>query len=91
MFHVPPAQAVICGDVTYSDVHMKMCEAEAKRQEWIASIDKIAAPTQTVISGHKGAGNPDPPADLELSKQYLRDFTETQGAAAQPRTPRGNA
>src|ERR1700754_4418575 len=43
IFHVPSANAVVCGDVVYNNVHMMMYEAdEAKREAWIASIDTIA-------------------------------------------------
>ena len=44
VFHVPSADAVVCGDVVYNNVHMMMYEAdEAKREAWIASIDAVAA------------------------------------------------
>ena len=77
IFHVPSAEAVICGDVTYNNVHMMMYEAdEAKREAWIESIDKVAALNpKIVVSGHKRVGNPDLPEDLAASRQYLRDFT----------------
>ena len=43
IFHVPSADAVVCGDVVYNNVHMMMYEAdEAKREAWIASIDVVA-------------------------------------------------
>lgn len=78
VFHVPSADAVVCGDVTYNDVHMMMYEADAsKREEWIASIDAVAAlAPRIVVSGHKKVGNPDLPGDLAASQQYLRDFSE---------------
>lgn len=89
VFHVPSAGAVVCGDVTYNDVHMMMYEAdEAKREAWIESIDKVAALNpKIVVSGHKRVGNPDLPEDLAASQQYLRDFTivaQCGGSAADP-------
>jgi glyoxylase-like metal-dependent hydrolase (beta-lactamase superfamily II) len=77
IFHVPSADAVVCGDVVYNNVHMMMYEAdEAKREAWIASIDAVAAlRARIVVAGHKRVGAPDLPANLAASQQYLRDFT----------------
>jgi len=77
IFHVPSADAVVCGDVVYNNVHMMMYEAdEAKREAWIASIDAVAAlNAKTVVAGHKSVGAADLPENLEASQRYLRDFS----------------
>jgi glyoxylase-like metal-dependent hydrolase (beta-lactamase superfamily II) len=77
IFHVPTADAVVCGDVVYNNVHMMMYEAdEAKRAAWIASIDTVAALNpKIVVAGHKSVGAADLPENLEASRAYLRDFT----------------
>jgi glyoxylase-like metal-dependent hydrolase (beta-lactamase superfamily II) len=77
IFHVPSADAVVCGDVVYNNVHMMMYEAdEAKREAWIASIDTVAAlNAKTVVAGHKSVGAADGPENLVASQRYLRDFT----------------
>ena len=77
IFHVPSADAVACGDVVYNNVHMMMYEAdEAKRQDWIASIDAVAAlKPKIVVAGHKSVGAPDLPENLAASQHYLSDFT----------------
>ena len=77
IFHVPSANAVVCGDVVYNNVHMMMYEAdEAKREAWIASIDSVAALNATiVVAGHKSVGAADRPENLTASQAYLRDFT----------------
>jgi glyoxylase-like metal-dependent hydrolase (beta-lactamase superfamily II) len=77
IFHVPSADAVVCGDVVYNNVHMMMYEAdEAKREAWIASIDAVAALNpKIVVAGHKSVGAADLPENLAASQQYLRDFT----------------
>ena len=77
IFHVPSAEAVVCGDVVYNNVHMMMYEAdEAKREAWIASIDAVAALNpKIVVAGHKSVGAPDLPENLAASRRYLRDFT----------------
>jgi glyoxylase-like metal-dependent hydrolase (beta-lactamase superfamily II) len=77
IFHAQSADAVVCGDVVYNNVHMMMYEAdEAKREAWIASIDAVAALNpKIVVAGHKSVGAPDLPENLAASQQYLRDFT----------------
>jgi glyoxylase-like metal-dependent hydrolase (beta-lactamase superfamily II) len=77
IFHVPSADAVVCGDVVYNNVHMMMYEAdEAKREAWIASIDAVAAlNAKTVVAGHKSVGAADQPDNLAASQRYLRDFS----------------
>jgi glyoxylase-like metal-dependent hydrolase (beta-lactamase superfamily II) len=77
IFHVPSADAVVCGDVVYNNVHMMMYEAdEAKREAWIASIDAVAALNpKIVVAGHKSVGAADLPDNLAASRKYLRDFT----------------
>jgi glyoxylase-like metal-dependent hydrolase (beta-lactamase superfamily II) len=78
IFHVPSADAVVCGDVVYNNVHMMMYEAdEAKREAWIASIDAVAGLNpKIVVAGHKSVGAADLPENtLAVSQQYVRDFT----------------
>ena len=77
IFQVPSANAVVCGDVVYNNVHMMMYEAdEAKRNAWIASIDAVAALNpKIVVAGHKSVGAPDLPENLGASQRYLHDFT----------------
>src|SRR4029077_19478051 len=77
IFHVPSAEAVVCGDVVYNNVHMMMYEAdEAKREAWIASIDAVAAlKPKGAVPGHKSFGAADLPDILAASQRYLRDFT----------------
>src|ERR1700741_6260 len=77
IFHVPSADAAVCGDVVYNNVHMMMYEAdEAKREAWIASIDTVAALNpKIVVAGHKSVGAADRPENLAASQPYLRDFT----------------
>jgi glyoxylase-like metal-dependent hydrolase (beta-lactamase superfamily II) len=76
-FYVPSADAVVCGDVVYNNVHMMMYEADAaKREAWIASIDVIAdLNPKIVVAGHKSVGAPDSADHLRASQQYLRDFS----------------
>ena len=77
IFHVPSADAVVCGDVVYNNVHMMMYEAdEARREAWIASIEVVEALNpKIVVAGHKSVGAADSAENLAASRQYLRDFT----------------
>src|SRR5260221_7152243 len=77
IFHVPSADAVVGGDVLYNNVHMMMYEAdEAKRKDWIASIDIVASLNpKIVVAGHKSVGAADPPENLAASQANLRNFT----------------
>src|SRR5256886_7412920 len=77
IFHVPSADAVVCGDVVYNNVHMMMYEAnEAKRQASIASIDAVAVlNAKTVVAGDKSAGATDLPEKLAATQRYVADFS----------------
>ena len=57
------ADAAVCDDVIYNNVHMMMYEADAaKREAWIASVDAIAALNpKIVVAGHKSVGAADRP------------------------------
>jgi glyoxylase-like metal-dependent hydrolase (beta-lactamase superfamily II) len=77
ILHVPAINAVVCGDVVYNQVHMMTAETDEKRREdWIASLDRIAAlQPRIVVSGHKRVGAADDPRTIGESQQYLRDFS----------------
>jgi glyoxylase-like metal-dependent hydrolase (beta-lactamase superfamily II) len=77
ILHAPAIQAVVGGDVVYNQVHMMTAETDEKgREDWIASLDQIAAlQPRIVVSGHKRAGAADDPKTIGESQQYLRDFS----------------
>jgi glyoxylase-like metal-dependent hydrolase (beta-lactamase superfamily II) len=57
IFHVPSADAVVCGDVVYNNVHMMMYEAdEAKREAWIASIHAVVSLKPKVVVATRAWG-----------------------------------
>ncbi|HWN59230.1 MAG TPA: hypothetical protein VNO25_01035, partial [Streptosporangiaceae bacterium] len=64
-------------DVVYNQVHMMTAETDEKgREDWIASLDQIAAlQPRIVVSGHKRPGAADDPKTIGESRQYLRDFS----------------
>jgi len=77
ILHVPALHAVVGGDVVYNQVHMMTAETDEKeREDWIASLDRIAAlQPRIVVSGHKRVGAADDPRTIGESQQYLRDFS----------------
>lgn len=86
ILHVPALRAVVGGDVVYNQVHMMTAETDEKeREDWIASLDRIAAlQPRIVVSGHKRVGAADDPRTIGESQQYLRDFSRivaTENAA----------
>jgi hypothetical protein len=56
---------------------MMTAETDEKgREDWIASLDRIAAlQPRIVVSGHKRAAAADDPRTIGESQQYLRDFS----------------
>jgi hypothetical protein len=74
--HVPSIGLVAAGDAAYNGVHAFLGESTTEtRKNWIAALDTIESLSpRAVIAGHKKPGNPDPPAIVEETKQYIRDF-----------------
>jgi len=74
--HVPSLGLVVAGDAAYNDVHLYLVESDgAKRQEWLAALDKIEAlHPRAVVASHKRPENDDRPEVIEETRQYIRDF-----------------
>ena len=74
--HVPSLGLVVAGDAAYNDVHLYLVESDgAKRQEWIAALDKIEAlHPRAVVASHKRPENDDRPEVIEETRKYIRDF-----------------
>ena len=74
--HVPSIGLAVCGDAVYNDVHLHLGESNAEgRKEWIAALDTIESlKPVAVIAGHKRAGAPDTPNNIEETRKYIRDF-----------------
>ncbi len=55
-------------------LHVSESNAEG-RKEWIAALDTIESlKPVAVIAGHKRAGAPDTPNNIEETRKYIRDF-----------------
>jgi len=74
--HVPSAGLVVAGDVVYAGIHPYLGETDpGSRLEWIAALDKLEAlEPRAVVAGHKVPDSEDDPANIERTRQYLRDF-----------------
>ncbi|KAK4496789.1 hypothetical protein PRZ48_012772 [Zasmidium cellare] len=76
---VPSIKLAVCGDVVYGDVHQQLryAKTKAQRDEWIQAIEKVEAlGPETVVPGHKKAGEVDGTWNLQASKEYIRAFEE---------------
>jgi glyoxylase-like metal-dependent hydrolase (beta-lactamase superfamily II) len=85
--HVPSLELVVGGDIVYGDCHQYLIEAKtkAKRQQWIAALDQIAAlKPNIVVPGHKRATQVDGAYLVEATKKYIRDFEEELHLAKGP-------
>jgi glyoxylase-like metal-dependent hydrolase (beta-lactamase superfamily II) len=77
--HVPSIGLVVAGDVVYNGIHPFLSESNRQtRLEWIAALDKIdALKPSTVVAGHKIPSNDDSPRNVEETRQYIRDFIQS--------------
>lgn len=85
--HVPSIGLIVAGDVVYNGIHPFLAETDAKsRIEWISALDRLEAlAPRAVVAGHKMPGNPDDPADIGRTRQYLRDFDRVAEATSTAR------
>jgi glyoxylase-like metal-dependent hydrolase (beta-lactamase superfamily II) len=75
--HVPSIGLIVAGDAAYNGIHLHLNESGelAKRQEWLAALDKIESlKPRAVIAGHKAAGKDDSPRILGETRGYIQDF-----------------
>jgi glyoxylase-like metal-dependent hydrolase (beta-lactamase superfamily II) len=85
--HVPSIGLLVAGDVVYNGIHPFLSETDAQsRIEWISALDRLEALAPgAVVAGHKVPGNPDDPADIGRTRQYLRDFNRLAGSSSTAR------
>lgn len=74
--HIPSIGLIVAGDVVYNGIHPYLGETDRQsRQEWISSLDKLAAlKPRAVIAGHKLPESDDDPRNIVETQRYLRDF-----------------
>jgi glyoxylase-like metal-dependent hydrolase (beta-lactamase superfamily II) len=85
--HVPSIGLLVAGDVVYGGIHPYLAETDTRsRNEWISALDRLEAlrPT-TVVAGHKVPDSADDPRNIELTRQYLRDFNRLNETTSTPR------
>ena len=69
---IPALQAVIAGDILFSNAHFVVPEDHAKWDQTIAGI--MALNPQIVVPGHQTVGAANDHSVLEFMQNYLRDY-----------------
>ena len=84
--YVPSIELLVAGDVVYNETHVYLAETSTEsRLQWIAALDKLGdLRPKAVIAGHKVPENDDSPRNIELTKQYLRDFNRLDATTKTP-------
>jgi glyoxylase-like metal-dependent hydrolase (beta-lactamase superfamily II) len=86
--HVSSIGLIVAGDAAYNGVHLHLSESSAqrKRQEWIATLDKMEPlKPPAVIAGHKRVGNDDSPKILGDTRAYIDDVERIVAATTTAR------
>lgn len=85
--YVPSIGLLVAGDVVYNGIHPFLSETDAQsRIEWISALDRLEALAPgAVVAGHKVPDNPDDPADIGRTRQYLQDFNRLAGSSSTAR------
>jgi glyoxylase-like metal-dependent hydrolase (beta-lactamase superfamily II) len=72
--YVPSLRAVITGDIVFDHVYFGV-PRDAARQNWLKTIDQIAALKPTiVIPGHEGTGATRDMRSIDFMKKYIADW-----------------
>lgn len=86
--HAPDLDAVVGGDVAYNGIHCWLAFTDhEKRQAWLTALDTIEALyPKTLVAGHKDPStrDDDPPAILNATRAYIRDFDAAVEESATP-------
>jgi glyoxylase-like metal-dependent hydrolase (beta-lactamase superfamily II) len=86
--HAPDIDAVVGGDVAYNGIHCWLANTDhEKREGWLTALDTIASLNpRTLVAGHKDprTRDDDPPAILDATRRYIRDFDAAVTESATP-------
>ncbi|GAA1862977.1 hypothetical protein [Asanoa iriomotensis] len=72
----PSIGLAVAGDSVYNGVHLYLAEAgDGGLDGWFGALDTIDdLRPRAVVSGHKAPGTGDSPADVDATRDYLRDW-----------------
>jgi len=75
VLHVPSIGLVVAGDVACNGVRQYILEGGGGGlREWLRALDRVAdLHPRAVVAGHKNKNQPDDPAILDETRQYLQD------------------
>jgi glyoxylase-like metal-dependent hydrolase (beta-lactamase superfamily II) len=83
--HIPRIATVVAGDVVYNRIHPMLALSRPPQwEEWIASVDQIAAlGASTIVAGHKrpDASDEDVATILAGTRDYICDFRDSVAAS----------
>ena len=81
--YIPSVQAIIAGDLVFENIHLWLGEhTPARRKDWLRSLDQMIALHPTVVvAGHQLPGDPQSPAALQFTRDYLVTFDRLAGKA----------
>jgi hypothetical protein len=82
--HVPSVGLLVAGDAVYGGIHPYLGETDTEsRLEWISALDLLdSLKPRAVVPGHKVPESEDDPANIERTRQYLRDFNRLDATTA---------
>jgi glyoxylase-like metal-dependent hydrolase (beta-lactamase superfamily II) len=81
--YIPSLQAIVAGDLVFENIHLWLGEhTPARRKDWLRSLDQIIAlHPAVVVAGHQLPGDPQSPAALQFTRDYLVTFDRLAGKA----------
>ena len=82
---IPSIKAVVGGVAVFNRLHVWTADAQtpASRQQWLATLDRMAAlKPQTVVPGHFAPGAPLTPDSIAYTRDYLLRFEDETAKAA---------
>lgn len=79
--YVPSLKALIAGDLVFSNLYPWLGEhTPERRRAWIHALDELAAlKPAVVVAGHQLPGDPQSPAALAFTKDYIVTFDRLAG------------
>jgi glyoxylase-like metal-dependent hydrolase (beta-lactamase superfamily II) len=79
--YIPSLQAIVAGDLVFENIHLWLGEhTAARRKDWLKSLDQLTAlHPAVVVAGHQLPGDPQSPAALQFTRDYLLTFDRLAG------------
>ena len=84
--YIPSLEAIVAGDLVFENIHLWLGEhTPARRKDWLRSLDQLMAlHPAIVVAGHQLPGDPQSPAALQFTRDYLLTFDRVAGRPSPP-------